>query len=76
MARKPSLRSELLFSLAFLAAAALMLGVCTVIIIGSMASDMSSQRLLLLVIGIVVADVGVFILFGRFESNAFIYFQF
>lgn len=66
MARKPSLRAELLFSLAFLAAAALMLGVCTVIIVGSMAPAMSSGQLLLLVIGIVVADLGVFILFGRY----------
>lgn len=66
MTRKPSLRAELLFSLAFLAAAALMLGVCTVIIVGSMAPGMSSSRLLLLVVGIVVADLGVFILFGRY----------
>ena len=66
VARKPSLRAELLFSLAFLAAAALMLGVCTVIIVGSMAPGMPSGRLLMLVIGIVVADLGVFILFGRY----------
>ncbi len=69
MARKTSLRAELLSSLAFLAAAALMLGVCTVIIIGSVAPTMSSGRLLLLVIGIVVADLGVFILFGRYVVN-------
>lgn len=66
MTRKPSLRAELLFSLAFLAAAALMLGVCTVIIVGSMAPTMSSGRLLLVVVGIVTADLAVFILFGRY----------
>jgi signal transduction histidine kinase len=69
VARKPSLRAELLFSLAFLAAAALMLGVCTVIIIGSAAPGLSSQRLLALVVAIVAADLGVFILFGRYVVN-------
>lgn len=66
MPRKPSLRAELLFSLAFLAAAALMLGVCTVIIVGSAAPGLSSARLLALVVAIVAADLGVFILFGRY----------
>jgi len=66
MARKPSLRAELLFSLAFLAAAALMLGVCTVIIVGSAAPGLSSRRLLALVVAIVAADLGVFLLFGRY----------
>lgn len=60
---------ELLFSLAFLAAAALLLGVGTVLVIGSVAPTMSSGRLLLLVIGIIAADVGVFILFGRHTVN-------
>jgi signal transduction histidine kinase len=69
VARKPSLRAELLFSLAFLAAAALMLGVCTVIIVGSAGPGLSSQRLLFLVIGIVAADLLVFILFGRYVVN-------
>jgi signal transduction histidine kinase len=66
VSRKPSLRAELLFSLAFLAAAALMLGVCTVIIVSSAAPGLSSARLLSLVVAIVAADLGVFILFGRY----------
>ena len=64
--RKPSLRTELLFSLAFLAAAALLLGVGTVILVGVMAPGMPPARQLLLIIGIVVADLGVFILYGHY----------
>jgi signal transduction histidine kinase len=66
---KPSLRAELLFSLAFLAAAALLLGVCTVIVIGYLGPGVTPRRLLALVVGIVVADIGVFILFGRYVVN-------
>lgn len=69
MPRKPSLRTELLFSLAFLAAAALMLGVGTVILVGVMAPGMPPGRVLLLIVGIVLADLGVFILFGRYVVN-------
>ena len=63
---KPSLRAELLFNLAFLAAAALMLGVGTVILVSTVTPGMPPGRLTLLIVGIVLADLGVFILFGRY----------
>src|SRR2546425_3414741 len=62
MATKPSLRTELLFNLAFLAAAALLLGVGTVLV----ASTFAPERAFPLVVTIVALDVGVFIVFGRY----------
>src|SRR2546428_4752102 len=62
MATKPSLRTELLFNLAFLAAAALLLGVGTVLV----ASTFAPERAFPLVLTIVALDVGVFIVFGRY----------
>ena len=62
MASKPSLRTELLFNLAFLAAAALMLGVGTILL----ASAVAPQRAVPLVITIVALDVGIFIVFGHY----------
>jgi len=64
--RKPSLRAELLFNLAFLAGAALLLGVGTVLVVGAVAPGLSPGRFLAIVIAIVVADLLVFILFGRY----------
>src|SRR5881296_1292082 len=62
MAAKPSLRTELLFNLAFLAAAALLLGVVTVLLVSAVAPE----RAVLLIITIVAADVAIFIVFGRY----------
>jgi two-component system, NtrC family, sensor kinase len=62
MAAKPSLRTELLFNLAFLAAAALLLGVVTILL----ASAVAPQRAFPLVITIVALDVGIFIVFGHY----------
>lgn len=62
MAAKPSLRTELLFNLAFLAAAALILGVCTILL----ASIVAPERAFPLVMIIVALDVGVFIVFGHY----------
>src|SRR5690242_17144955 len=62
MTRKPSLRSELLFNLAFLAAAALLLGVGSVLILSTFAPDQAFPFILV----IVAFDVGIFIVFGRY----------
>src|SRR5438128_6276758 len=62
MAAKPSLRTELLFNLAFLAAAALLLGVVTVLLVSAVAPE----RAVLLIVTIVAADVAIFIVFGRY----------
>ena len=61
MAAKPSLRTELLFNLAFLATAGLLLGVSTVIV----ASAVAPQRAFPLVMATIVLDVGIFIVFGH-----------
>jgi signal transduction histidine kinase len=62
MTPKPSLRTELLFNLAFLAAAALLLGVGTILL----ASVIAPQRAFPLVITIILLDVGIFIVFGHY----------
>lgn len=62
MARKPSLRTELLVNLAFLAAAALTLGVVTV----SVVSAVAPERALFVTLTVVPLDVVVFVLFGRY----------
>jgi signal transduction histidine kinase len=62
MAAQPSLRTELLFNLAFLAAAALLLGVGTVLLVAALAPD----RALPLILTTVALDVVVFIIFGRY----------
>src|SRR5438445_4673052 len=62
MASKPSLRTELLFNLAFLAAAALLLGVGTILV----ASTFAPERAFPLVLTIVALDVGIFIVFGHY----------
>jgi two-component system NtrC family sensor kinase len=67
--RKPSLRAELLFNLAFLAGAALILGVGTVLAVGAIAPGLEPARLTGIVIVIVLADLAVFILFGRYIVN-------
>src|SRR5919106_6006801 len=64
--RKPSLRTELLFNLAFLAAAALLLGAGTIIVAARVAPDFAPHQLVPLVFAIVVADVGIFVVFGSY----------
>ena len=66
MGRKPSLRTELLFNLAFLATAALLLGVGTILAAGALAPGLTPGQLFPIVITIIAADVGVFIIFGRY----------
>lgn len=62
MAKKPSLKSELLFNLAFLAAAALLLGVGSVLVVSSFAPEQAFP----VILTIVALDVGIFIVFGRY----------
>src|SRR5256884_3829663 len=62
MGARPSLRTELLFNLAFLAAAALLLGVGTVLLVAALAPD----RALPFILTTVALDVVVFIFFGRY----------
>jgi signal transduction histidine kinase len=62
MRGKPSLRTELLFNLAFLAAAALVLGVTTVLLVAALAPDRALPFMLL----VVPLDIILFIVFGRY----------
>jgi two-component system NtrC family sensor kinase len=66
MTPRPSLRTELLFNLAFLAAAALLLGVGTILAVGALSPDISPQSTFLLVLGIVGLDLLIFLAFGRY----------
>jgi two-component system NtrC family sensor kinase len=66
MRARPSLRTELLFNLAFLAAAALLLGVGTILAVGTLSPDMSPRTTVFLVLGIVGLDLVIFIVFGRY----------
>ena len=66
MAPKPSLRTELLLNLAFLAAAALLLGVGTIVAVQALAPDLSPGQVLPLLLAIVALDVGIFIVFGGY----------
>ncbi len=61
MPGKPALRTELLFYLSFLAAAALLVGVATILVAGTFAPE----RTLVLVLLLVALEVGVFVVFGR-----------
>src|SRR5213594_766443 len=61
MRTKPALRTELLFYLSFLAAAALLVGVATTVVAGSIASGEEFW----LVMALVALEVGVFVVFGR-----------
>lgn len=63
---KPSLKAELLFNLAFLASAALLLGVATVLVLQSLTAGLTSGQLLPLVLVTVAVDIAVFIVFGRY----------
>ncbi|HYK11978.1 MAG TPA: ATP-binding protein [Gemmatimonadales bacterium] len=63
---KPSLKTELLFNLAFLAAAALLLGVASILALEALTAGLTSGELLPLVLVTVAVDVGIFIIFGRY----------
>jgi signal transduction histidine kinase len=63
---KPSLKTELLFNLAFLAAAALLLGVASILALQALTAGLTSSQLLPLVLVTVAVDVGIFIIFGRY----------
>src|SRR6266702_1628884 len=65
MPGKPALRTELLFYLSFLAAAALLVGVATILV----ASTFAPQRTFVLVLLLVALEVGVFVVFGRYLVN-------
>ena len=62
MAGKPSLRTELLFHLTYLAAAALLVGVATVLAATAVAPD----RTFPLVLVLVALEVGVFVVYGGY----------
>jgi hypothetical protein len=62
MTGKPWLRTELLFNLAFLAAAALLLGVTTVLLVAALAPERALPFMLL----VVPLDIVLFIVFGRY----------
>ncbi|HEX4633521.1 MAG TPA: ATP-binding protein [Gemmatimonadales bacterium] len=63
---KPSLKTELLFNLAFLAAAALLLGVASILVLQDLTAGLTSGQLLPLVLVTVAVDIGIFIVFGRY----------
>jgi signal transduction histidine kinase len=65
MPGKPALHTELLFYLSFLAAAALLVGVATILL----ASTFAPQRTFALVLLMVALEVGVFVVFGRYLVN-------
>jgi len=62
MPAKPALRTELLFYLSFLAAAALLVGVATLLV----ATSFAPERTFVLVMLMIALEVGVFIVFGRY----------
>src|SRR4029077_14683469 len=65
MTAKPALRTELLFYLSFLAAAALLVGVATMLVVNVLAPERTFVLLLLLV----VLEVAVFVVFGSHLVN-------
>src|SRR5258708_40174931 len=65
MPAKPALRTELLFYLSFLAAAALLVGVATLLV----ATSFAPERTFVLVMLMIALEVGVFIVFGRYLVN-------
>src|SRR5216110_736860 len=65
MPAKPALRTELLFYLSFLAAAALLVGVATLLVATSFAPEQTFALVMLLV----ALEVAVFVVFGRYLVN-------
>jgi len=66
MPGKPSLRTELLFNLAFLASAALLLGVGSLLAVQALAPNLTPGQAVLLILAVVMLDVGIFIVFGGY----------
>jgi signal transduction histidine kinase len=66
MPGKPSLRTELLFNLAFLASAALLLGVGSLVVLQALAPNLTPGKAIPLILIVVALDVGIFIVFGRY----------
>ncbi len=66
MPGKPSLRTELLFNLAFLASAALLLGVGSLVVLQALAPNLTPGQAVPLILVVVALDVGIFIVFGRY----------
>src|SRR2546430_16892032 len=62
MRTKPALRTELLFSLSFFAAAALLVGVATTVVATSIAPGWEYWMVMVLV----ALEVGIFLVFGRY----------
>lgn len=62
MPDKPALRTELLFYLSFLAAAALLVGVATMLVVNTLAPE----RTFVLLMVLVALEVGVFVVFGGY----------
>ena len=62
MPAKPALRTELLFYLSFLAAAALLVGVATMLVVNTLAPE----RTFVLLMVLVALEVGVFVVFGGY----------
>src|SRR5256886_16125983 len=60
MPSKPALRTELLFYLSFLAAAALLVGVATMVVV----TVLAPQRTFVLLLLLVGLEAGVFVVFG------------
>src|SRR2546430_7984294 len=65
MPAKAALRTELLFFMSFLAAAALLVGVATLLL----ATSFAPERTFVLVMLMIALEVGVFIVFGRYLVN-------
>ena len=65
MPAKPALRTELLFYMSFLAAAALLVGVATLLL----ATSFAPERTFVLMMLMIALEVGVFIVFGRYLVN-------
>ena len=65
MPAKPALRTELLFYLSFLTAAALLVGVATIVVASAFTPDRTYAMVMLLV----ALEVGVFVVFGRHLIN-------
>jgi two-component system, NtrC family, sensor kinase len=66
MPGKPSLRTELLFNLAFLASAALLLGVGSLLAVQALAPNLTPGQAVTLILVVVALDVGIFIVFGSY----------
>src|SRR5256712_14159108 len=65
MPAKPALRTELLFYLSFLAAAALLVGLASLLVAASFAAEGTFAVVMLMI----ALEVGVFIVFGRYLVN-------